>query len=330
MFACVIAFLAGIVTLQYCHHLPPLHWLLLLLMPLLLFIKIAPKFRWALSLLLVMTLGFIWALLQAQWLLSWELPKNLEGKTITVTGKVSGLPQQQDHYVTFQLVTTKLERQPQQVRLKLSWYGRYLPIQAGERWQLQVRLKRPHSMLNPGASDYEKSLFQQHIRATGYVVASPKNRLLVKNTTMQSLNRLRQHIDESMQAMLKGQPLGGLLPALTVGSRNGITADQWQVFRATGTSHLVAISGLHIGLIAGFAFFLIGFLWRCIPNAPLWIATPQVAAIAALVAGLLYSGLAGFSVPTQRALIMITVFMSAKLMRRHLSNGHGLLLLIGM
>lgn len=104
------------------------------------------------------------------------------------------------------------------------------------------------------------------------------------------------------------------MQALTIGHKSNISTRQWQVLRNTGTSHLMAISGLHIGLVAGLVFFLVRKL------VPVWLlrfsSAAQFAAIISLLVAGFYALLAGFSVPTQRAFIMLLVFMSAILLKR--------------
>ena len=99
--------------------------------------------------------------------------------------------------------------------------------------------------------------------------------------------------------------------ALAVGYRSSMTRQDREVFAATGTSHLIAISGLHIGLVSGLAYLLGRFLWRRVPAlCARWPAS--VAAVPpALLGGAGYAALAGFSLPTQRALIMLAVIMGA-------------------
>ena len=104
------------------------------------------------------------------------------------------------------------------------------------------------------------------------------------------------------------------MKALTIGDRHDISQSQWQVFRLTGTSHLIAISGLHIGLVAGLVYFIVLKCWAW--TGILRWSPPKVAALAALVAAFMYSALAGFSIPTQRALIMLTVVMAGIYLQR--------------
>ncbi len=177
----------------------------------------------------------------------------------------------------------------------------------GERWQLAVRLKRPRGLVNPGGMDYERWLFRRAVAATGYVRSTAGNRLTGPHGDT-GLNGLRHRLSRAIGSSLAGEPMGAIIKALVVGDRSAMTSAQWQILRATGTSHLMAISGLHIGLVAGLAYFLVIRLWSLTATPVLWLAAPRAAAVAALLAGLIYAGLAGFALPTQRALVMLAGF----------------------
>jgi competence protein ComEC len=110
---------------------------------------------------------------------------------------------------------------------------------------------------------------------------------------------------------------GGLLNALSVGVRTGIRDTQWQVFRNTGTAHLIAISGLHIGMVAGIAYFLGNLLWRHTMLVRTHYPAQRVALIMEILAAIIYAALAGFSLPALRALLMLVVYFSLQLLRRN-------------
>jgi len=115
---------------------------------------------------------------------------------------------------------------------------------------------------------------------------------------------------------LPGSDLGGMIKALTMGADDDITTEQWDVLRRTGTAHLVAISGSHISLISGFCFLLVRKL--CALLSVLRWPPHQIAAFAAFFAALFYSALADFAIPTQRALIMISIVMGGMLGQRNI------------
>lgn len=130
------------------------------------------------------------------------------------------------------------------------------------------------------------------------------------------IHRLRAMGLSKIRNVLENKPFCALITALVFGVREGITETEWQVFRDTGTAHLMAISGLHIGLVASVVYFLMQFIWRFLPQSLLIIPATWVSALMAILGSLIYALLAGFSIPTQRALVMITLFMFSTLLRR--------------
>jgi competence protein ComEC len=130
---------------------------------------------------------------------------------------------------------------------------------------------------------------------------------------------------------LDGAPALPLVQALVIGDRSGFDQDDWEVLTRTGTNHLVAISGLHVGLIAGGVFFLVRWLWSRSAVLTVAFAAPRAAAVGGLIAALGYAGLAGFAVSTQRALVMIAVVFAALFWQRTLRPYHALVLaLVGV
>ncbi len=283
---------------------------------------------------LAFVLGLAWSAWHAAGLLASALPERLEGRDVTVTGVVATLPQQRGRATRFEfLVDRALSGPAAEVprRLRLAWYGAHPPLHAGVRWRLRVRLKRPRGFHNPGGFDYEGWLFRRGIRATGYVRDHPGNASLGDASgPRHALQRLRQRLARRFRDVLGDSAYLGLLEALALGERGALTATQWATLRATGTSHLVAISGLHLGLVAGLLFALVRRGWAWLGLA-LWLPAPRAAAWLTLPAALLYAGLAGFTVPTQRALVMVAVVLAALLLRRSLAPGRALALaLVGV
>ncbi len=190
---------------------------------------------------------------------------------------------------------------------------------------MTVRLKRPHGRLNPGGFDYEAWLFANDIGASGYVRDKITPQPIDPGFCLQrSLVLWRQAIADRLDALLPGSEQAGVIKALTIGEQGGISQQQWAVFRATGIVHLVVISGSHISLIAGLAFLLSRKAWARFGN--LRFSPQNVAALAAWLSALLYAGLAGFSIPTQRAVIMLTVALAAIAAQRNVTTFHILLL----
>lgn len=175
---------------------------------------------------------------------------------------------------------------------------------------------RPHSLQNPGGFDYEAHLFRNRLRATGYVrLDDTSQRLEGPTPARYTIDRVRQRLGEVMRARLGDNPFAGIVVALANGDSGGVGNAQWDIFRRTGTLPLVAISGLHISLIGGIAFFLGRWLWALPGYTVLRYPAPVVGAVCALFAAAGYAALAGFVIPTQRALIMLGVVMGGILLR---------------
>lgn len=322
----VLAFLAGAVALQQFSELPSSAWAWCGA-PLLLLALRYPIWRiaaWGAA-------GFLWTWWTAALILSQALPSELEGKDLIAEGVIVSLPDADAERTRFQFAIERLRDGEAAVthpgRVQLGWYGRTHPVlRAGERWRFTVRLKRPHSLMNPGGFDYERWLFRHQLRATGYVRTETKAQRLPINGDEYPLLRARQALADAMEQALNNKSYAGIIEALAFGETRHIPPQQWEVLTATGINHLVAISGSHITLIAGLVFFLMRRTWLLWPTLALRWPAPKAAAVAALIAALIYSALAGFAVPTQRALIMIAVVMYAVVRGRHTQSFHVLTL----
>lgn len=265
--------------------------------------------------------GFLWTLLNAHALLQKELLPRDEGKSLDAEGVVVSLPETRGESVRFNFRIDDLQQYGHPVlsnpgKVRLSWYEGRQEIRPGERWKLTIRLKRPHGYMNPGGFDYESWLFQNRLRATGYVVDDEGNTRL-HHAGRFNPDSLRFVLGEKIREVLPPDPLTGFIPALAVGDRSGLGDAQWQVLTATGTNHLIAISGLHIGLVAGLVYLAMLQAWgamRVFFPAPLGdVPAIRAAAAGAMVAALAYALLAGFALPTQRALVMLWVYFGLKL-----------------
>lgn len=314
-------FSAGILTFQWFSKLPAPMWLMV---GALLVCVCAMFRRWRLMLYVI---GLIWAAAAAIDRCDKVLPRKLEGKDIVVTGTIIGLPQPRDIGVRFDLLTDRGQTAhgiPD--KLRITWYAPQVKLSAGQRWRLTVRLKQPHGTMNPGTFDYEQWLFVNGIGATGYVRKEPAPVLLDNGGG--GLSTWRQHLADKLQAMLNGGDYPGIIQALVIGERHAITPEQWQLLRNTGTVHLMAISGLHIGLVAGLVYFVVAKL--AASGGAMRIAPQNMAAFAALSVAVLYAGLAGFSIPTVRALIMLAIVMTAIFLQRNTEPWAILVLALGI
>ncbi|MFM0730881.1 DNA internalization-related competence protein ComEC/Rec2 [Paraburkholderia sediminicola] len=268
--------------------------------------------------------GFGYAAWRAEMRLAVSLPSAWEGRDIDVVGSIKGLPSRDDKGARFLFevdsadpvdsVDAPIAAFPRVIQL--SWIAEDAPpplLEPGARWRLTVRLKRPHGNANFGVRDAEASLLARNVRATGYVSAPARAVRLPGNARGVSVtvDRWRAVLRARIDTVLADAPHRGIVVALAIGAQDEVSAADWLLMRGTGTSHLVAISGLHIGFVAGLAAWLAGAVWRRSGfigrNWPLLLPAQIVAVTGgALFAGL-HAALAGFNVPAQRALWMAGV-----------------------
>jgi len=250
-----------------------------------------------------------------------------------LVGTVISAPSEDLRRVSFDL---RIERfigqkpEPNLRQIRLSWYGgAHHAVRAGDRWQLTARLKPPTSLGNPGGFNYARWLFHQRIHATGYVRDSPVAQRL--ESRPYQLSAARQSIAEQIRTLRSANEFSALVAGLTVGMTNGVSPEQWQTLRHSGTAHLLAISGLHIGLVSGWFYLFASVIWQLLGRATgglghRWCTKPVFCISISCLSACVYAALAGFSIPTQRALIMLGVFAAASILRRIWPPGSALLL----
>jgi competence protein ComEC len=281
--------------------------------------RFLPHLRAALVITAGIGAGFVYAALCAQARLADRLESRLEGVDLVLTGVVARLPQPFDRGVRFEFDVETAMPSDAVVpsRILLSWYNglsreeyqEVMPLRAGERWRFPVRLKRPHGNANPHGFDYEASLLESGIRATGSVRArGPLERLdaLVMRPAY-LLERLREAARERFWDALPEHRYAGVLLALAIGDQRAIESPDWEVFTRTGVNHLMSISGLHVTMVAGFAAVMVMYGWRRSNRLALWLPAQKAGALAGLAAALAYCLIAGFAVPAQRTLYMVGV-----------------------
>lgn len=307
-----IAFLLGCLLIAWLPSLPSVYWLLMLL-PLVIVVRRSSNTAvlWCIA-------AIVWSGLQAHSRLDNRLDPELEGQDILVAGFIDSLPHQTDQRLRFEFrPDAKHTNLPSKIRL--SWYfPPDIKPNAGEKWQLLVRLKSPRGMANPGGFDYESWLFQQRIGATGYIRSSDSNQLLLEASGL-SVNHWRAALLEKLNRALIDSPHLPLIQGLAVGNRDDMQSYQWDTLRQTGTSHLLAISGLHIGLAAALGFFISRMLWRLRSRQLLLLTDKQAGAIGGMILATFYALLAGLSIPTQRALVMVIVIMFSIFIKRRVA-----------
>jgi competence protein ComEC len=324
----ILAFLLGVCSIYGIHHITATEIIILwcvILTYSICFGYWARVVRHYLIMLGFLT-GMLWVMLIAYIQLSKQIPDNLQNQPIVVVGNIVSLPDKQNYETSFLFKTEKIKNAASKKLLKLAWYQSSSILHVGEKWQLLVKVKKPHGFANPGGFDYEKWLFAEKINATGEVLPGKDNQLISANKQFLSIDSIREYLLGKMQNNLQGKPLAEMIYALTVGDRNGMTPGEWLVLQRTGTAHLMAIAGLHIGLVSGMLFFLVNFLWRRSSFLCLRIPAQVAAGVSSLLTAFIYSALAGFALPTERAVIMLAVMLLGIIFRRPIFSWHSLLI----
>ncbi|OZI36103.1 DNA internalization-related competence protein ComEC/Rec2 [Bordetella genomosp. 1] len=213
---------------------------------------------------------------------------------------------------------------------------RELPVPApGERWRMTLVVRRPRATLNPWTADQEGRWFAAGVRMLASVRGHPQR---VDDAPYASagvaVERLRHLARTRMQEALAGMRQGPLLIALALGDGAGIGRPDWDLFNRTGITHLVSISGLHVGLVAGLFGWAVSQAWRRVRWRGRALCVRIPASVAGMVAAVLAAGayalLAGWSVPTRRTFFTLAALGVAVCLRLPLSRGRALALAAGV
>ena len=255
-------------------------------------------------------LGFALFFSAAQGIVDGRLDATFAGDSLLTQVRIVDFPKTTARSVVMLVAPIDDARLP--ARSRVSWYEPAVAPSIGDLWELELRLKRPRGASNPGVFDVEAWMFRNRIQATGYVVPGKRNRLLEKGTESAVDGFRRQFVSRAAKAASSPE-VSAVLAAVGVGARHQISREQWHRYAISGTSHLMAISGLHIGLAATAAFLFaraIAIVLRPRGNAHI------VAIGVGVLAATAYAGASGFGVPAERASLMLAVAAIAIVRRR--------------
>lgn len=265
--------------------------------------------------------GILWMASVGHWQVHWQLPIDEITKVHVVTGKVTAIKNTNNHPV-FTLKVNEVNGKPVWFapNIRLSWRKPSHSLKQGYQASFHVKLKPVHGLANLGGFRYQQWLVSHQIVATGYVKSIQPNSLLTNASIRQQL------IDKVLQFPLEHR---AWLLALTFGERGYLSAAQWELIQNTGIAHLIAISGLHLGIVTVFSLWLyscvlksLSGLFRLRQNHQYqWLGSATV-----LTIGYFYAVLAGLSLPTLRAILMLALLFLLKLTMRKISVAQFLLL----
>jgi competence protein ComEC len=270
-------------------------------------------------------LGFWLTAMQLQSGLDQRLDPALEGQPLRVRGVVSSVPQGTLAALKFRFSPERHPAEPALPSLlELTWYDAPSRVQAAETLELEVKLRRPRGFANPGGHDNEARMLRSGVGASGYVRHGERLGLPSTGPFHYPVLRARARIALLIGGALEGRPAAGIVAGLSVGLQDALSREQWQVLARSGTSHLMAISGLHIAMVGAVFAWLGAALQRLRQRCGATRPQRDAAVVAGLLASLGYSLLAGWSVPTQRTMVMIACGAIALLLRRRVGVADGL------
>jgi len=310
MIKTALVLVLGSVAAFYSSAIPDRYWVSYL--PLLLLLAfLNPGYRVP----ILLIAAYLWACLNIQHSLDLRLAGDYQNQLLELEGVIADIPEQRPGSIRFLFRPDSIAGYPHPLpdAIRLSWYRSDQEIKAGESWRLLVKLKSPGGYQNPGGFDYERWLLVKRIGAIGYVKSSDLNQLL-ESPAFWSIDQWRSQIGQGIDQYCADCSQAGLIKALTIGYRANIHPHQRELLQDTGTAHLLAISGLHIGMISALFFYLGRWIWQ-LGFYRIGYDRLRFSATLAFSAGLIYAGLAGFSLPTVRALIMLAVVFLALFFR---------------
>tara|TARA_B100000508_G_scaffold140522_1_gene141912 strand:- start:1860 stop:3974 length:2115 start_codon:yes stop_codon:yes gene_type:complete len=205
----------------------------------------------------------------------------------------------------------ELEQTPRKVRLKLR---KDEGVLSGQRIKVLAKLNPPSAPVSPGAFDFQRYAFFKGLGAVGFIYNQPE---ILKEASGLShfWAKTRERLSQRVERQLKGRQ-GAVANALMTGQRGSIAKQDIQAMRDAGLAHLLAISGMHVGMIVGVLFFFSRLFMAAIPNMALYYPIKKYAAVFALVGAILYTLIVGATIPTQRALMMSGLVLIAIMLDR--------------
>lgn len=275
------------------------------------------KHNYAFNILLGLLFGFSFTGIQ---MLNYK-PLEVPQKYVLLEIKINNINQKNANKISFEGEIIKAEdKNLENKNVKLSWYLNYKnrntelakKPKIGDIWQMQVKLKQPHSWMNPFGFDYEKYIFSTSIDFIGYVKSSNQNSFLKSSYRV---SQLRYFFKDKLTSFNEENNFKNfaIFKALLVGDKSGITSEQWSTFSKLGVIHLLAISGMHLTIVGGLGFLLGSLLWTLLIlfNCQVIARLPKIyfAASSSLLFISCYFLISGFSIPTQRAYFLSLFFI---------------------
>jgi competence protein ComEC len=236
-----------------------------------------------------------------------------------VEGRIVGIDRSQSDALRLTLDRVTLrevppDRTPLRVRVSLQDDQPWLDPVPGQVVILTASLAAPEGPVEPGGFDFRRMAFFDQLGAVGYT-RTPVLLLEEPAQGARPIDRLRRHLTAGMLEHMDGQA-GAFAAGAMTGDRSAITEETVRALRDSSLAHLLAISGMNMAFLVAFVFALLRYGLALIPFIALRVNTKKVAAVVSLGVALFYLLLSGANVATERAFIMIAVFLGAVLLDR--------------
>lgn len=277
------------------------HFNMVIIISLLCCVQLFYKFRLN-YLVLALLFGFMWSTTTATSYLQQIRPyidKNLvitaEAKSVSMADEMSE-KDDRFYYTTFSILTINQQRLDKPILISLAWLNFPLP-EAGQKWQLSVKTKATHSYLNEGSYDSQRQAIANRLLLSGSV----KHAVCLDDRIS-----IRQKIINLTLPYLSQLQYRGIILALLFGERNQIELAHKNIMFYTGIAHLMAISGMHILLIAWLVYWLVRFIQKILPY---WLACWWLPSIFGAIFAVSYAGLSGLNPPALRAILTMLLLL---------------------
>lgn len=260
--------------------------------------------------------GMLYTLIYVCLVLHAAVPESLLNKPIIIEAKIQQVMSMSKLVRRLRVNTQRINTEKHNANLQLNLYNSSLKCHTGQVWRFRVKLHRPRGLKNFSGMRYDRYALTQHLQAIGYIQNSPQNILL---------HDVRKPLSTKLAEAITQLPVSArnqaLLSSLLLGARTGLTVQDWQVLQQTGTSHLLAISGLHIGLIMLFGYTLARLLLRFFPVLFRYYPLQPMAGLFGLACGFFYVSLTGFGVSALRSFFMLALSLFFACFDRQLGLG---------
>ncbi|WP_372529423.1 ComEC/Rec2 family competence protein [Parvularcula marina] len=201
-------------------------------------------------------------------------------------------------------------------KIRVTWRGDRMDVHPGDRVRVFGQLMPPPGPALPGGFDYGRQLYYDRIGAVGFLYAQPEIKAAASRNSLHiRIERLRDRIAARIERLTPGAG-APIAATLVTGQRDGIPPEITNILRDTGLAHLLAISGLHMGLVCGLLFFSLRFIFACHPGWTARYPIKKWAAVGAILGGIVYLAISGAPVSAQRAFIMAVIGFLAILAER--------------